>query len=693
MARRIIICFLTLSGLNAMAQFFCHSTEMQNAWFDKNPAYKLQYEQSRQKLNAHLSANKSAAASPTHTIPVVFHILHQGGNENISDAQVIDAVNILTRDYNRLNPDTTSVVTSFKNLIGDVQVEFRLATKDPNGNCTNGIIRHWDPNTNLWSGNFSDYVYSWPSNQYLNIYVVRSMDFNAAGYTYLPGSGVPADVDAIVVLSTCVGSIGSSNVFTSRVLTHEVGHWLNLEHTWGWSNSPGVSCGDDGIWDTPVTMGFTTCLLSHADICNPGTDENVQNYMDYSYCSNMFTIDQAQWMQQTLASTSFNRDYLSTPSNLAATGITNPGTGCVPLMDISAKPQLTICSGASLSLVSYTSNAAPTGYTWTANNGAIVVSPNSSSTAVIFANMGVINVQCVAANANGSISKYLLINVEDGFTKISTSAFESFQDAAQILPPSWTIINTTTPLQKWTIHSSVGSHSNQSMYVPGEAMQPGSVEILESPSYDLKHNPGMQFTFKYAYAKKSTTHKDIFKVQATKNCGATWVDVWTPSSTYLAQGSGNILSSVFIPTPGQWKICELSAAPNFQMFRIEENVKFRFYFQEDNNVGYGNRFYLDEVNFNALMGLNDLEKQIELNVYPNPAQSSFHLNFNLSEPSKIKYQVISVTGSELINTDETLYNVGNHDILINENRNLAPGIYFVNLELNGIKMSRKIVVN
>jgi hypothetical protein len=691
MRRCSAICFLIFSGLTAAAQFFCHTTEMQKAWFDKNPAYKIQYEQTRQKIKDYHLTHRSAAAS-TYTIPVVFHILHQGGNENISDAQVIDAVTILTRDLNRQNADTANVVHAFKNLIGDVQVEFRLATKDPNGNCTNGIIRHWDTNTLLWTGNFPDYAYTWPPNQYMNVYVVKSMDSQAAGYTYLPSMGMPPEMDAIVILSSYVGSIGTGLVATSRALTHEVGHWLNLDHVWGGTNNPGLSCGDDGIWDTPVTMGFTSCNLAHTDICTPGIEENIQNYMDYAYCSNMFTIDQASWMQLTLSSNFFNRDYLYDPLNLAATGITSPGTGCIPLLDITAKPQLITCSGASLSLVSYTSNAAPTGYTWTANNGAVILSPNSSSTAVLFANMGMTGIQCIAANANGSVSKNLVVDVKDGFTKISTSTFESFQDPNQAVPPLWSVINATTPQQKWVIHPSVGSHSNQSIYVPGETLQPGSVEILESPAFDLKHSPDMQFTFKYAYARKSATHKDVFKVQATKNCGATWVDVWTPATSYLAQGSGGIMSGVFIPQAGQWKSYDLTTAPNFILVKFDENVKFRFYFQEDPTAGYGNRFYLDEVNFYVPTGLTELEKQIEFKVYPNPALSCFHINFNLSEPAKIKYQVTSITGAILINTKESLFAEGNHDIQINQHGDLAPGIYFVNLELNGIKVTRKMVI-
>src|SRR5436189_2629563 len=231
--KKILSYFLALTSPLLLAQEYCKTTEVLNDWFTKNPQYKPSFEAGRAKLRQldKLSSehtNAKPVATAMFTVPVVFHILHTGGNECISDAQVQDAVSILTRDYNKLNADTSNVVAAFKNLIGNVKIEFQLATRDPNGNCTNGIIRHWDANT-YWDWDFSNYVYTWPSNRYMNVYVVKSLGGQAAGYTFLPGSGIPPNVDAIVVESSYVGSIGTSNAFTSRVLTHEAGHWFGLE--------------------------------------------------------------------------------------------------------------------------------------------------------------------------------------------------------------------------------------------------------------------------------------------------------------------------------------------------------------------------------------------------------------------------------------------------------------------------------
>lgn len=138
-------------------------------------------------------------------------------------------------------------------------------------------------------------------------------------------------MDAIVAIHGYVGSIGTGNNFVSRVLTHETGHWLNLQHVWGSTNNPGVACGDDGVGDTPLTKGFTNCNLSNAIICTPGIKENIQNYMEYSYCCKMFTQGQRSRMHNALNSNVAGRDNLSSNANLIATGVINPTLNCTPL--------------------------------------------------------------------------------------------------------------------------------------------------------------------------------------------------------------------------------------------------------------------------------------------------------------------------------------------------------------------------
>ena len=162
---------------------------------------------------------------------------------------------ILNADFRKLNADTGQIVAGFVDIAADVDVEFRLAKRDPSGNCHSGINRLQDELTYEGNNEMKQLIH-WPRNSYMNVYVAASAA-GAAGYTNYP-SDWGANTDGIVLKHDYVGSIGTSNTYRSRTLTHECGHWLNLPHTWGSSNNPNEeeNCDvDDGVEDTPLCLG------------------------------------------------------------------------------------------------------------------------------------------------------------------------------------------------------------------------------------------------------------------------------------------------------------------------------------------------------------------------------------------------------------------------------------------------------
>lgn len=704
--KKLLLAISAFAALNVNAQDYkyCGTDQAMNEWFEKNPSARLVYQTLQQQaktqdsiafLNGYKNPEQKMTAAPIYTIPVVFHVLHMGGSENISDAQILDAVNILNRDYQKLNSDTSLVVTQFKNLIGDARVEFRLATKDPSGNCTNGITRHIDPNTN-WTSTLSHYIYSWPRNMYMNIYVVKTIASGAAGYTYLPGTSPSLASDAIVILHDYVGSIGTGNAGTSRALTHEVGHWLNLPHVWGGTNNPGVACGDEGVSDTPITKGFSSCPSSTtaAMICNPGIVENYQNYMDYSYCSRMFTTGQATRMNNALLSATAQRNNLSSSGNLTATGV-NPTFGpCAPIADFYTYSGVTynlytICAGQSLSFVDASYNAAVTSRTWSSTGGATISNVNGSPTTITFPNPGVQTVTLVSSNAQGSSTKTKTVNVLPNAAFITNSYQESFEGTG--LPTNWTIINQTGGTT-WQQYTGAAASGTKSYYMNNSINPNGAIDIIETPSYDFAANSGAIFTFKYAYARYSTTNADVFKVQASSNCGGTWQDIYTPSNSTLASGSGGTTTTPFFPTPAQFKTYTLTSHPAFNTYKTQSNVRIRFYFQEDPGGGFGNNIFLDDINFNSPLGVNELTKSIGFNVFPNPTSGSASIVFNLSDNADVKYYVTDITGRIVESEKSMNANPGEHILTVNENNSLKSGVYLVHFELNGQKMSRKLIV-
>ena len=193
---------------------------------------------------------KSPTAAPqVYIIPIVFHVIHINGPENISDLQIQQQVVKMNTDWRKRNADTSTIDAAFVPFAKDVDVEFRLAKLDPNGNCTNGIDRIYSHNTIDVNGNSK--LNQWPRDRYMNVWVVAAI----AGGTVAGYALYPADVatfaypqDGVVLLySVCNGS--------SRVLSHEIGHCFSLEHTFGNTNTAGTVCGDDLVDDTPITKG------------------------------------------------------------------------------------------------------------------------------------------------------------------------------------------------------------------------------------------------------------------------------------------------------------------------------------------------------------------------------------------------------------------------------------------------------
>lgn len=694
MKKSTLLFLFLASFLSYKSQKRCGTDEMTKIWLDAHPEYitkqlKMQEEtKSASLLNKKPELKSQAAVA--YTIPVVFHVLHKGGSENISDAQIQDAINVMNIDFQKKNADTASVITEFQNLIGNAGIEFRLATKDPNGNCTSGITRHYTSGTD-WTGDQSEFFITWPSNKYLNVYVVKTINtgsgVNAAGYTFIPGTA-PAQMDAIVCLHDYVGSIGTSSPFRSRTLTHEAGHWLSLRHLWGSTNQAAQVCGDDGVADTPITKGFLSCPGGSPAICTSTIVENYQNFMDYSYCTHMFTIDQAARMTATLNASVMGRNNLSSPANLIATGITNPGANCIPLADISMTT-FTVCSGATTNFIEYSYNAAVTSRTWSASGSATISAPNATATGISFPTAGVQTISLTVSNVNGSSTVTKTITVIDVTADYGFYTYmESFEGG--VIPAKFNVINQTGGTT-WK-SSTYPASGNFAVYIDGSINPNNAIDILETPSYDFLNSPGAIFTLKYAYARKSSTHNDVFKIQATKNCGGTWEDIFTPNASFLASGSGGTTSAPFFPTPAEYKTYTLTAHPSFGSYKSQPNVRIRFYFQEDAASGFGNNIFLDDINFESPAGINELTKSIAFGLYPNPSNGMTTIDFTLSDNAIVKYEITDIIGRTVETVKPLSLKPGNHTLNINKTNSLAKGVYLVNFDLNGQRISRKLII-
>ncbi len=244
------------------------------------------------------SMDKTLSGTPTYIIPVVIHVVYKTTAQNISISQIQSQIDVLNKDYQKLNTDVTKVPSVWTSLVGDFKVQFCLATIDPNGLATTGIVRKSTTKTSFSTNNDVKKTAkggddAWPAASYLNIWVCH-LGGGILGYAQFPGGA--AATDGVVIDFKAFGTNGAAAYpyNLGRSATHEIGHWLNLRHIWG---DDGTGCnGSDLVGDTPnqADEHYGCPKFPQVSCSNGPNGDMFMNYMDYSddRCMYMFTNGQ-----------------------------------------------------------------------------------------------------------------------------------------------------------------------------------------------------------------------------------------------------------------------------------------------------------------------------------------------------------------------------------------------------------------
>lgn len=294
--------------------------------YEKNPQLRQNYEEAVWRLEREGLEREASYDGPNaapYVIPVVFHIVHARGVENIPDYRIQEAMQMLEQDFTATNPDLSEVISPFQHLKANLQIQFKLAQKDPNGYPTTGITRDLSDYTynGVWDFPELKEVNVWPRNKYLNVWICYSSNgSNGSAWAYLPsqvdnGSGYE-NLDGVVMSYWCMGKTTAGYY---RILTHEIGHVMNLEHTWGPGDFQGANaCNeDDSVADTPNCHGYYGGCDLNYNSC--GGLNMIQNYMDYAQCSVLFTPGQKTRVHNCLESGVSSRNQLWSSSSLSQT--------------------------------------------------------------------------------------------------------------------------------------------------------------------------------------------------------------------------------------------------------------------------------------------------------------------------------------------------------------------------------------
>ena len=303
----------------------CTAPEVLENLLKSNPEIQEQMNNVERQTQAFVQRNASISERTVINIPVIVHVVYNAAAENISDAQVQSQIDVLNKDFRKLNAEAASIPSTFLNLAADVEINFCLATVTPTGTATNGIDRYRTSKTS-WSSNddmkrpTKDGVVAWDATRYLNIWVCN-LGSGSLGYSSFPGA--PLSTDGVVIDYRYFGTMNTRAPFhLGRTTTHEVGHWLNLFHIWG-----DTRCGDDHVGDTPLHHGANYgCPASPAynSTCGNNIVEMTMNFMDYTNdaCMAMFSNGQKARMRSLFVQGGARYSFVE--SNLCGAVVTPP---------------------------------------------------------------------------------------------------------------------------------------------------------------------------------------------------------------------------------------------------------------------------------------------------------------------------------------------------------------------------------
>ncbi len=562
-----------IAGSTIAQQAPCHFGHLIDQQLQQNPNYANEMDQLEQQVNTYLQQNPNGGANrAVRTISVVVHVVYNTAAENVSTTSINNIITTLNNDFRRTNADASQTRSAFLGVAADAQIEF----------CLDRIIRVnttttcFDPNSapnamksaNTGGSNPIDPRY------YLNVWIVDlcgNTGGGTAGYAYLPTTGVPgSSIDGLVIDY----SLGFNNG-TGRTTTHEIGHYLGLAHPWGSDSNPSCSV-DDGFADTPNTDGpnYNCNATNSCGTAAPG--DQYENFMDYSFCTNMFTTQQAAYMNGVL-------------SGVRSTLLSSPGCNSAaqaPSADFTADKTI-VCVGQSVAFTD-ASSGVPTTWAWTFAGGTPASSTTQNPT-VTYNTAGTYAVTLTATNASGNDTetKVNYITVV-GATSLPIS--EGFQTTT-FPPAGWQLLNFDNTYT-WQRLNTVGGYgtSTASIYVNNyDYNDAGQQDLLLLPPVNFTGITNGRLTFDYAYASYSGTggtSTDTLIVAVSVDCGETF---------YLLQKKGGSqlqtrtpLNSAFTPTSTQWKTDTI----NLAALANEPNVQIGFV----NVTGYGNNLYLDNIN-------------------------------------------------------------------------------------------------
>ncbi len=616
-------------------------------------------------------------------IPVVVHVIHDGGTSNISDAQIQSQIDVLNEDFRKM------IGTLGYGDGVDTEIEFCLAKKNPIGKCTNGIVRINSSLSNhqTYQRSLLKDLSSWDNLRYLNIYVVKNINNGSGtlGYSSFPGG--PDNEDGIVVRHDFFGKVGTALGSLGRTTTHEIGHWFGLYHTFNGGCGTDICTDGDLVCDTPpaANPNFGCPTINSCSIDSPDVIDQIQNYMDYSddNCKSMFSDGQKQRMIATL--TSFRSDIWQS-WNLDSTGCdsTFVSNNCNSISDfVTLEPN--ICVGNTITFYNKSQNN-PESFQWFFEGG----SPSSSileNPIVTYSTLGSFQVKLITTNSVGTDSLIVLNYINVTIPPIGQMLPYSEDFESYSFPTNGIIVDNPDGGITWERDTIAIAYQGEASTKINNLINTnyGQSDALILPSFDFTSFLGTPYLkFKWAYARSDANYSDELIVLVSNDCGVNWTQKFYKTGSAMSTGITQV--TPYIPdTTTVWK----SASINLNTYSSFQNVMIKIV----NVTDGGNNLYIDNITLGDI-NAEIKEKELimdDLLVYPNPTNGNFSIQYSLINNDDVHIVIKDFLGREVYNLPVEEGKIGLNKSEVSTE--LKSGVYTVVLKTTKGLSTEKVVKN
>jgi hypothetical protein len=526
----------------------------------------------------------------------------------------------------------------------------------------------------------------------LNVWVCN-LSGGLLGYSQFPG-GNPA-TDGCVILDTAIGRISSGPPFNyGRTLSHEIGHWLNLRHTWG-----DAYCGNDSVSDTPTQMTATFGPQNCQRItCNNGPiGDAYMDYMDYTddFYMHMFTQGQVARtnacfnLYRNTIPASNGLDIVTTfPNDAGIATIQSPVmTPCINITQ-NFIPQITLTNYGSNTLTSVTINSRIDfniikTFQWNGSlapgASASISLPEDTSTIV-----GYHIYYCWTSNPNGTTDGNTINDRRSSsfITKEPNTYFPfgiNFESTT-FPPDNWLADNydCTLPWERTTTAFHTGTACAVMQNFEDTSSYLGHIEDLITQPINLTGAATPSLYFWVAYSPLSAMVTDTLEVLISTDCDATFTSIYKRWGSALQTVSPQ--TTAFVPNPFQWRLDSINLTPFFPSNNAI--IIFR------NITAHGNNLYLDDINV-IQTGTNTISYKDTVYFFPNPTNGIINIGCQFKDSEQVEIKVYNVLGQLVY---QSIPQITNDQIIPLDLHQLAIGVYIVQVKTNSSTIVKKVIL-